>query len=85
MLKKVLIAAALTICAAGTVSAQLSPTNTAGAVTVTPTNLTAIAACESQMHRLAGLNKGLAANYNAQRTHDACVANVTAGTDIASR
>jgi hypothetical protein len=86
MLKQVLIAAGLTICAAGIASAQQSPTSAAaGTVTAAPTTLTAVAACEGQMRRLAGLNKALAANYNAQHTHDSCVANVGAGTDIASR
>ena len=38
------------------------------------TMVTAVATCESQMRRLAGLNKGLAANYNAQYVYDDCVA-----------
>ena len=32
-----------------------------------------VQACEAQMHRMAGLNKTLTANYNAKRVHDECV------------
>jgi hypothetical protein len=31
-------------------------------------------ACEAQMRRMAGSNKTLAANYNATRVHNHCVA-----------
>jgi anti-sigma factor RsiW len=33
----------------------------------------AVQACEAQMRRMAGLNKTLAANYNAERVHDECM------------
>jgi hypothetical protein len=54
---------------------------------VAPAAMTAVATCESQMRRLAGLNKGLAANYNAQHVHEDCVARAGAAavTDVASK
>ena len=42
--------------------------------------ITMVATCESQMKRLAGLNKTLAANYNAQRVHEDCLARANSGT-----
>ena len=36
----------------------------------------AIQNCEAQMHRMAGLNKALGANYNAERVHRDCAAGV---------
>jgi hypothetical protein len=32
--------------------------------------VTDVQACEAQMRRIAGMNKGLAANYNAERVHN---------------
>lgn len=86
MLTQVLVGAVFTFCAAGIASAQSTTTNTAQQpVAAAPTIVVAVAACENQMHRLAGLNKALAANYNSTRVHEDCVARAAAPTDIASR
>jgi hypothetical protein len=53
------------------------------AVWTTPATMTTIGVCESQMRRLAGLNKTLAANYNAVRVNDSCAAGTS--TNLASK
>ena len=42
----------------------------------TPGLFARVQACEAQMHRMAGLNKTLAANYNAERVHNECMTSV---------
>lgn len=86
MLKRVFIAVGFALCAVGPASAQSNTMGVNGpSVAAGPSATAAVATCENQMRRLAGLNKGLAANYNAAHVHDVCVANVNAGTDMASR
>lgn len=61
-------------------------TNTARQpVAAAPTTVAVVAACENQMHRLAGLNKALAANYNSTRVHEDRVVRAGTPTDIAFR
>lgn len=84
MLKPTIIASVLALSLAAPALAQ-STAATVQPTAANPTMLTAIQACEAQMHRMAGLSKGLAANYNAARVHNDCVAaNGASGTDIAS-
>ena len=64
MVKRIFVASALV----------LFPISLAGAGGAAGPGLFArVQACEAQMHRMAGLNKTLAANYNAERVHDECV------------
>jgi hypothetical protein len=64
MVKRIIVASALALFSIGLAGAG-------GAAT--PGLFAAVQACEAQMHRMAGLNKTLAANYNAERVHDECV------------
>jgi hypothetical protein len=86
MLKQVFIGAVFIFCAAGIASAQSTTTNTAQQpAAAAPTTVAMVSACVNQVHRLAGLNKALAANYNPTRVHEDCVARVGTTTDIAAR
>jgi hypothetical protein len=86
MFKQVFIAGGVLLCAVAGASAQPVSTSAATAtVSTAPTALTAIQTCESQMRRLAGLNKVLAANYNAAHVHEVCVANAGSGSDVVSK
>ena len=81
MLKRILVASALVLFSmgpAGTGGAAATPYPSLPArqspgVSTTPRFFGAVQACEAQMRRMAGLNKTLAANYNAERVHDECV------------
>ena len=64
MVKRIIVASALAVFSIG----LAGPARAA-----TPGLFAAVQACEAQMHRLVGLNKTLAANYNAERVHDECV------------
>lgn len=84
MLKHTIASSALALFLAGPALAQ-STAVTAQPTPSKPAMLSAVQACEAQTHRMAGLNKGLAANYNAARVHDDCVAaNGGSSADIAS-
>jgi hypothetical protein len=84
MLKHTIAAGVLTLSLAAPALAQSTATTVQPTAT-NPTMLSAVQACEAQTHRMAGLNKGLAANYNAARVHDDCVAaNGGSSTDVAS-
>ena len=81
MLKRILVASALVLFSigpAGTGGAATLypsvPARQSPGVSTTPGFFAAVQACEAQMRRMAGLNKTLAANYNAERVHDECVA-----------
>ena len=74
MFKRIIVAA-LALFSIGSAGAQSLTTTQSRAVSTAPANFTAVQACEAQMRRMAGLNKTLAANYNATRVHNACVAN----------
>ena len=63
MVKRSIVASALALFSIGL----------AGAGAATPGLFARVHACEAQMHRMAGLNKTLAANYDAERVHDECV------------
>ena len=64
MVKRIIVASALALF-------SIALAGAGGAAT--PSLSARVQACEAQMHRMAGLNKTLAANYNAQRVHDECV------------
>jgi hypothetical protein len=86
MSNKIFVGIALAFCAAGAASAQSTTASAVDqSVAVSSQVLAAVATCENQMHRLAGLNKGLAANYNAARVHNECLARASTTTDIASK
>jgi hypothetical protein len=83
MFKQVVAVSAWALISIGPAAAQsTSAVSQPPAVSTTPATITTVEACEGQMRRLAGLNKGLAANYNAQRVHDDCMAST--GTNVAS-
>jgi hypothetical protein len=88
MIKQSVSAAILALALVGPAHAQsTSAAVQPQATSAAPAMVTAVATCENQMRRLAGLNKGLAANYNAQHVHEDCVARTGAGavTDVASK
>ena len=74
MLKRIIVASALALFSIGPAGAQSFATRQSPGVSTTPGLFAAVQACEAQMRRMAGLNKTLAANYNAERVHDECVA-----------
>jgi hypothetical protein len=66
------------IALASPASAMMIETATPPAVSYSATRQTmqsqaAVQACVAQMQRMAGLNKTLSANYNAERAYDECV------------
>jgi hypothetical protein len=75
MFKRIIVAGALALYSIGPAAAG-SLTNQHPVVSTTPANSAAVQACEAQMRRMAGLNKTLAANYNAERVYDDCVASI---------
>ena len=73
MIKRIIVASALAVLSVGSAGAQSLETRQSPAVFSTAGN-SAVQNCEMQMRRMAGLNKTLAANYNAERVQDECVA-----------
>ena len=80
MLKRIIVASALVLFSIGPAGAGGAappgpplPARQSPGVSTTPGLFAAVQACEAQMRRMAGLNKTLAANYNAERVHDECV------------
>jgi hypothetical protein len=80
MVKRIIVASALALFSiglAGTGGAATPrpplPARQSPGVLTTPVLVTDVQACEVQMRRMAGMNKGLAANYNAERVHNECV------------
>ena len=73
MLKRIIVASALALFSIGPAGAQSFATRQSPGVSTTPGLFARVQACEAQMHRMAGSNKTLAANYNAERVHDECV------------
>jgi len=71
MLKSALLATLLILPLAVPAFAQSTPSTNPP-----PTQQTAAQSCEEQMHRMAGLSKGLGANYNAERVRRDCAAGV---------
>jgi hypothetical protein len=85
MLKHTIAATVLALSFAAPALAQ-STAATVPTTATSQTGLTAVQTCEVQMHRMAGLNKALGANYDATRVHDDCVAaNAAKSTDVASK
>jgi putative SOS response-associated peptidase YedK len=84
MLKQIIAASALSLISFGPAVAQsTSAANQLPAASTAPATITTVEACEGQTRRLAGLNKGLGANYNAERVHNDCVASTS--TNFASK
>ena len=78
MLKRIIVASALAVFSLGAAGcAQSFVTRQLAVVSTTPGVFTAVQACEAQKRRLAGSVKTLAANYNAKRVHDECVASAS--------
>jgi hypothetical protein len=73
MLKEIILASALAVFSIGPAGAQSFATRQSPGISTTPGAVATVQACEAQMHRMAGLDKGLAANYNAERVHDECM------------
>ena len=74
MLKQIIVASALAVFSIGLAGCQSSAMRQLAGVSTMPGSLAAVQACEAQKRRTAGLVKVLAANYNAQRVHNECVA-----------
>jgi hypothetical protein len=79
-LKRIVVASALVLFSIGPAGAAGTatphpplPARQSPGVLTTPEFFAAVQACEAQMRRMAGLNKTLATNYNAERVHDECV------------
>ena len=77
MLKQIIVASALALFSSGPAGAggaatplPTLPARQSPGVSTTPGFFAAVQACEAQKRRMAGLNKMLAANYNAERVHD---------------
>jgi hypothetical protein len=71
MFKRIIMASALALFSIRPAAESLT-TSHQQAVSAAPANSAAVKACEGQMRRMAGLNKTLAANYNAERIYDDC-------------
>ena len=84
MLRQTLAAASLTLALVGPAAAQSTANSSQQPAATTQPVLTAAQACEVQMHRQASANKVLAANYNAARVHNDCVA-ANGSTDVAAK
>ena len=81
MIKQSIASVIVAFAVAGAAQAQSAAVSVQPqAVSNDPGTLTVVAACETQMRRLAGLNKALGANYNAQHVHEDCVARTSAST-----
>ena len=74
MFKRIMVTGTLVLLSIGPAGAQSLATSQPPTISSSPPNFTAVQACEAQMRRLTGSNKTLAANYNAARVHDDCVA-----------
>ena len=80
MLKGIIVASALVLFSIGPAGAggaatphPLLPARQSPGASTTPKFFAAVQACEAQKRRMAGSNKTLAANYDADRVHDQCV------------
>ena len=73
MVKRIIVASALALFSIGLAGAGEVASRRSPGVSTTPGLFDAVQACEAQMRRMVGLNKTLAANYNAERVHDECV------------
>jgi hypothetical protein len=74
MLKKIMLASTLAMLSIGPAGAQSLATRQSSPGSTPPELVAAVQACEAQKHRMAGLNKTLAANFDVGRVHDECVA-----------
>lgn len=74
MLKRIIVASALAVFSIGLAGCQSSSMRQLAGVSVMPGSFAAVQACEAQKRRTAGLVKVIAANYDAERVHNECVA-----------
>jgi hypothetical protein len=72
MFKRFTVASALALFSVAPAGAGSLTTSRQQTFSTTTANSAAVKACEAQMRRMAGLNKTLAANYNAEHVHDDC-------------
>ena len=73
-MKKIILASALGLLSMGPAAGQSVFADQVQAAPFPSANMAAVKACEAQKRRQAGLNKGLAANYNAKRVQRECLA-----------
>lgn len=77
MLKTTIAAALLAVSFTASALAQSAPvTNPSPPSMAQPVSDPSVEACVAQMHRMAQMSKGLAANYNADRVRRDCAAGV---------
>jgi hypothetical protein len=76
MLKSTLLATLLTLPLAVPAFAQSAPVTNPPPVIAQPVSDPSVEACVAQMHRMAQMNKGLSANYNAERVRRDCASGV---------
>ena len=74
MLKRTIVASALAVFSIGLAGCQSFAMRQSPGVSTTPRSFAAVQACEAQERRMAGVVKTLAANYDAERVHNECVA-----------
>jgi hypothetical protein len=72
MFKWFIVASAFALFSVGPAAAGSSITSRQQTFSTTAAKSAAVKACEAQMRRMAGLNKPLAANYNAEHVYDDC-------------
>jgi hypothetical protein len=72
--KAIILTGGLALLSMGPAVAQGYPTDQPPVASTTQTKLAALGACEAQWRRFAGLNKTIAANYNAAHVEDVCEA-----------
>jgi hypothetical protein len=72
MFKRFIVASALALFSVGPAAAGSLMMSRQQTFSTTTANSAAVKACEVQMRRMAGLNKTLAANYNAEHVYDDC-------------
>ena len=74
MLKRIIIASALAVFSIGLAGCQSSAMRQSPGVSTTLGSFAVVQACDTQKRRTAGLVKTFAANYDAERVHNECVA-----------
>lgn len=73
-MKKIILASALGLLSMGPAPGQSAFADQVQAAPLASANMGVVKACEAQKRRQAGLNKVLAANYNAKRVQRECLA-----------
>jgi hypothetical protein len=73
-MNNIILAGALVLFSIGSAEARSLPKDGLPAASTAAAKGAAVEACKAQLRRLAGLNKTLAANYNAEHVRNLCVA-----------